>query len=250
MKVSLRASGTLAVTVLAVGIWWFICSLEVVSTLVLPTPSVVATALLEILAGEDLYVQTVITLVQIGIALAIALVGGIALGLPIGWWRTLQRAYEPMLANVFAIPLVVFYPVLLLLLGIGASSKIAFGAIYAFFPVAIATVTASAGINPVLVQAGRAMGARRTTLLKRVILPAALPGILGGVRLGVSLCIVAVVAAQYIGGTEGLGLLLATAGERLDTPKTFAYVTVTLVLALAINTAVSRLIHYLERNVV
>lgn len=215
--------------------WFALTAGEVVNAFLLPSPADAGTALFAILADEGTYPHLLTTVSQIFTAFLLAAVAGIGLGLPLGWYRMAQRAYEPVLANIYAIPLVVLYPVIALIFGIGSTSKVVFGALYAFFPVVLATVSAVALVDQNLVSAGRSMGARGLELFRVVVVPAARPRIVAGLRLGLILATLAVVGGQFIAGTEGLGYLLATTGQSFQTVEMFAYILLTLALAAALN---------------
>lgn len=215
--------------------WFALSAGEVVNAFLLPSPVDVGEALFDILADEGTYPHLLTTVGQIFTAFLVAAVAGIGLGLPLGWYRMAQRAYEPVLANIYAVPLVVLYPVIALIFGIGSSSKVVFGALYAFFPVVLATVSAVALVDQNLVSAGRSMGARGLELFRVVVVPAARPRIVAGLRLGLILATLAVVGGQFIAGTEGLGYLLATTGQSFQTVEMFAYILLTLALAAALN---------------
>ena len=236
-------------TPLVVFLAWFAMSAaEVVDPFLLPSPIDVGVDLSAVLADESTYPHLLTTVSQIFTAFLIAAVAGIVIGLPVGWYRMAQRAYEPVLANIYAVPLVILYPVIALIFGIGSTSKVVFGALYAFFPVVLATVSAVALVDQDLVSAGRSMGARGLDLFRVVVVPAARPRIVAGLRLGLILATLAVVGGQFIAGTEGLGYLLATAGQSFQTVEMFAYILLTLALAAALNGLMAALDHHTNRS--
>ena len=222
-----------------VAIWWLLVALNVTSEFLLPSPPSVADELGTVVAAQATWSAVGTTIIEIVAAFGMAAIAGTLFGIPIGWYRTLRGAYEPLLGNLYAVPLIVLYPVFALALGLGSTSKIVFGAVYGFFPVAIATVAGVAIVNPVLVTAGRSMGARRLSLLRTIIIPAALPEITSGLRLGLVLVTLAVIGGEFIGGDAGLGYLLATAGQAFLTSEMFAYMIVTVCVAAALNTVLA-----------
>lgn len=228
--------------------WLVLAATGAVDPFLLPAPADVAGSLQTVVTDSRTYPHLWTTVRQIFTAFLIAAIAGIGIGLPIGWYQTLRRAYEPVLATVYAVPLVVLYPVIALLFGIGATSKIVFGGLYAFFPIVLGTVSAVSLVDRNLVSAGRSMGARGLTLFRTVVLPAAAPRIMTGLRLGVILATLAVVGGQYIAGTSGLGYLLATAGQSFQTVEMFAYIVLTLALAALINGLMAALDHYTNRS--
>lgn len=228
--------------------WFLLAISEVVNPFLLPSPIDVARDLGAVLTDSATYPHLWTTLRQVLLAFGLAAALGIGIGLPIGWYRTLRKAYEPVLGMVYAVPLVVLYPVIALFFGIGATSKIVFGALYAFFPIVLATISAVSLVDQNLVSAGRSMGARGATLFRTVVLPAARPRIMVGLRLGIILATLAVVGGQYIAGTSGLGYLLATAGQSFQTVLMFAYICLTLAFAALVNGLMAALDHYTNRS--
>jgi ABC-type nitrate/sulfonate/bicarbonate transport system permease component len=245
---AVRAAIYLGVPLAVLAGWFLLAASGTVNPFLLPAPDDVAGKFQSVLTDSRTYPHLWTTVRQIFTAFLLAAVVGIGIGLPIGWYQVLRRAYEPVLATVYAVPLVVLYPVIALLFGIGATSKIVFGALYAFFPVVLGTISAVSLVDRNLVAAGRSMGARGLTLFRTVVLPAAAPRIMAGLRLGVILATLAVVGGQYIAGTSGLGYLLATAGQSFQTVQMFAYILLTLALAALINGLMAALDHYTNRS--
>ncbi|MGH3344941.1 MAG: ABC transporter permease [Carbonactinosporaceae bacterium] len=235
MTVIVRAAMYTGVPAAGFVTWLAISRSGAVDPFLLPPPVDVLRVLGDILADGSTYPQVLTTLTEIGAAFVIAAAVGVTAGVTVGWYARLRGAYQPVLANLYAVPLVVFYPVIALFLGIGSTSKIAFGALYAFFPIVLAAVSGVALVDPTLVAAGRSMGARGFSLLRVVVLPAAFPRIMTGLRLGLVLGTLAVVGGEFIAGTEGLGYLLASSGQAFQTLDMFAYIILTLGFAAALN---------------
>jgi ABC-type nitrate/sulfonate/bicarbonate transport system permease component len=171
-----------------------------------------------------LRVAVLSTLSEVVLAFAIAAVVGVSLGVVIARERLLTQAYEPLLGNLSAVPLVLLYPLLVGLFGLGAGSKVVLGALYAFFPIVIASIRAGQDVDRALETAARAMGARTWQLLQVVALPAMVPGIVAGLRVGLGLATVTVVAGEFIASTSGLGYHLAQTSQELNTPELFAWI--------------------------
>ena len=235
MTIAFRLFPFLGFAGLVLGVWWSLTATGSVHPFLLPPPDDVWRAFGVVARDRITYEELLTTLTEIGAAFGIAAVCGLAVGIPVGWYRPLRNAYEPLLANLYAIPIIVIYPLLALLLGLGSASKIAFAAIYAFFPIAIATIAGSGTVDQTLVTAARAMGARRLSLLRTVVLPWSLPQIVNGLQLGLVLTTLAVVGGEFIAGAKGLGYLLATAGQAYRTEEMYAFILVTLLLAIVLN---------------
>jgi NitT/TauT family transport system permease protein/taurine transport system permease protein len=139
------------------------------------------------------------------------------------------------------VPLVILYPVFTVWLGIGSESKIAFASIYGFLPTMLATAAGIQTIDPQLLIAARSMGATLTQRVTRVIIPAAIPTVLSGLRVGGALVIVGVVVSEMLISSAGIGYLISRYRTILDSAHVFAGVLLVLFLAVAFN-AIIRLV--------
>src|SRR5438445_589239 len=144
----------------------------------------------------------------------------------------------PMISSIYAVPLVILYPVFTVWLGIGSESKIAFAAIYGFLPTMLSTAAGIQTIDPQLVLAARSMGATLSQRLTRVIIPAAIPTVLSGLRVGGALVIVGVVVSEMLISSAGIGYLISRYRTILDSPHVFAGVLLVLAMAIAFNAAI------------
>lgn len=164
-----------------------------------------------------------------GVALALSVVLGLGVGLPLGLNRLATEICEPVLVTAYAIPKITLYPIVLLLFGIGLPAKIAFGTIHGVIPIAIFAMNGVRQVPAVLLRAARSlrMGGGQTIL--RVVLPAALPEIFSGLRIGFSLTLIGTLLGEMFGSQKGLGYLLMTAIGLQNVPMIMA---VTLLLVL------------------
>src|SRR5262249_23597328 len=121
-----------------------------------------------------------------GLAVGLGLALGFALGLP----RHVGEVYEPLLAALYAIPSVVWYPSLMLFFGLGPASKIAFGVLLGFFPVVLAVLAGIRAVDPHLLTVARALGAGPGTCFVKIILPAMTGTLVAGLRAGLALSVV------------------------------------------------------------
>ena len=119
----------------------------------------------------------------------------------------------PMVSSIYAVPLVILYPVFTVWLGIGSESKIAFAAIYGFLPTMLATAAGIQTIDPQLLLAARSMGASRLRVMWDVLVPSALPELLNGVRTALALSFVLLVSAELIVARSGLGYMIGFLGS-------------------------------------
>jgi NitT/TauT family transport system permease protein/taurine transport system permease protein len=176
-----------------------------------------------------------VTLYEVAGALVFACGGGVVAGAVVGSMQGPRRLLLPIFSSLYAVPIVVLYPVFTAWFGIGAESKIAFASIYGFFPTMLATAAGIGTIDPNLLLTARSLGATRMQLLLRVILPAAIPTVLAGLRLGGALVIVGVVVAEMLVADAGIGYLVTSSRTMLDSPRVFAGILIVLALSVAFD---------------
>ena len=179
-----------------------------------------------------------VTLYEIAVAMVIACGGGILAGAIVGSLPRPRVLIMPMISSIYAVPLVILYPVFTVWLGIGSESKIAFAALYGFLPTMLSTAAGIQTIDPQLVLAARSMGATLSQRLIRVIIPAAIPTVLSGLRVGGALVIVGVVVSEMLISSAGIGYLISRYRTILDSAHVFAGVLLVLAMAIAFNAAI------------
>jgi NitT/TauT family transport system permease protein/taurine transport system permease protein len=185
-----------------------------------------------------------VTLYEVVVSMAFACGGGILLGAIVGSLPRPRVLIMPMVSSLYAVPLVILYPVFTVWLGIGSESKIAFASIYGFLPTMLATAAGVQTIDPQLLLAARSMGATLSQRLVRVVIPATIPTMLSGLRVGGALVIVGVVVSEMLISSAGIGYLISRYRTILDSPHVFAGVLLVLFLAIAFNAA----IRWIERK--
>jgi NitT/TauT family transport system permease protein/taurine transport system permease protein len=176
-----------------------------------------------------------VTLGEVAVAMVFACGGGILVGAILGSIPKLGRFFLPLFSGFYAVPLVVLYPVFTAWFGIGSESKIAFAAIYGFFPTMLGTAAGIVTIDPQYLLAARAMGASLPQRILRVVVPAAIPTVLSSFRIGGALVIVGVVVSEMLISSAGIGYLITSYRTVLDSPHVFAAIILVLVLAVAFD---------------
>ncbi|HEY5635494.1 MAG TPA: ABC transporter permease subunit [Burkholderiales bacterium] len=174
-----------------------------------------------------------VTLYEIVLSMVIACGGGIAAGALVGGLARLRDLLLPVFSSLYAVPLVILYPVFTAWFGVGPESKIAFAGIYAFFPVMLSTAAGIRTIDPQFLLAARSMGATLTQQITRVIIPASLPTVFAGLRLGGALAIIGVVVSEMLTAAAGIGYLVTLNRTILDSPRVFAALLLILILSVA-----------------
>jgi len=232
-----------AVAVLCfVGAWLYLQGPGDVSPIILPELTAVAAELWTFATSGDLYAAAAVTFAEIFAALAI---GGLA-GFAVGFWgaRTELRSkvVEPLLVWGYLVPHVLFYPLFLLWLGFGVSSKIGYAAASAFFPIAFNCLRGFQRVDPRYTQVGRAFGASPRQLDTMIKFRAGLPMAAAGLKLGAAVSMITVIVAEMLGSSRGLGFLIQLYSQSFSPPRTYAIISVVLVIVGIFQFALKRLL--------
>jgi len=231
-----------AIVAVALAVWEI--AARIGSPLLYVPPSAAVPALRDLLllrSYPDLPAHLLLTVREIVVAYGLAVAAGLAVGFALGLYRTLGRAYGPILAALYAVPAVVWYPSLMLFFGLDAASKIAFGFLLGFFPITLAVLAGIRQVNPQLVTVARAFGARPPTIFVKVLVPGMLFTLVAGLRTGLALSVVGVVVGEILGSKAGMGSLINHAYGLLKTADYVALVVVTLIVIVATDAAASLL---------
>src|SRR5947208_5998151 len=163
--------------------------------------------LLALHSYPDLAEHLLLTLREILVAYGLAIAAGLGCGFALGFNRLVGRAYGPILAALYAVPAVVWYPSLMLFFGLDAASKIAFGFLLGFFPITLAVLAGVRQVNPQMIVVARAFGARPAVVFAKVMVPAMLFTLVGGLRTGLALSVIGVIVGEILGAKGGMGAL-------------------------------------------
>lgn len=224
--------------------WYIVTETGFVSALFLPKLPDVITDFQDLLISGEFVQPLKTTFLELAFAYTNAVVFGTVIGYLTSRSRFLVRAFEPMFSSMFAVPLIIFYPLALLFFGLGPGSKVAIGSALGFFPVVLNTINGFSNIEQVYQRAAYSMGASGFMLFRRVLLPAALPIILTGYRIGFILCFLSIVGGETIGSLEGLGHKIVFFAESMNISMMFAYIVFIVIIAFCLNS----LLFYLERK--
>ncbi len=223
-----------AIVVAVLGAWEIFARFANPLLYVPPSAAVPALGrLLRLESYPDLPEHLLLTVREIVAAYLLAIAAGLACGFALGFNRVAGRAYGPLIAALYAVPAVVWYPSLMLFFGLDAASKIAFGFLLGFFPITLAVLAGIRQVNPQLVTVARAFGASSPTIFRKVMLPAMLFTLVGGLRTGLALAVIGVIVGEILGSKAGMGSLINHAYGLFRTADYVALVVVTLVLILA-----------------
>jgi NitT/TauT family transport system permease protein len=220
-----------AILALLLALWEFLPTTGLLPELFLPSLS---KTLAVLYIDRHVYLAAlIVTLYEVVLAMLIACGLGILVGAVVGGIAVLRNLLLPIFSSLYAVPIVILYPVFTAWFGIGSQSKIAFAGIYGFFPVMLSTAAGIRTIDPQFLLAARSMGATLPQQITRVIIPASVPTVFAGLRLGGALTIIGVVVAEMLTASAGIGYLVTLNRTILDSPRVFAAILAILVLSIA-----------------
>jgi ABC-type nitrate/sulfonate/bicarbonate transport system permease component len=222
-------------------LWYLATTKWGVSHLLLPNPVKVYDELKDVLASGEFIPDLRITLTELAIAFALSSLSGITFGYLLSRSQFLIRVFEPLLAGVYSIPIILFLPLYILFFGLGPASKIALGTTISFFPIVLNTIAGFGYVDRIYVVAARSMGASDFQLFRWVLLPAALPVILTGLRMGFIVALLSILGSETIASLAGLGHRIVHLAEAMDTARMFAYIAFAVAIAASLNVIVTML---------
>jgi ABC-type nitrate/sulfonate/bicarbonate transport system permease component len=182
-----------------------------------------------------------VTLTELAAAFAISATSGVIVGYVISRSQYRIRVFEPLFSAIYSVPIILFLPLYVLFFGLGPASKIALGATISFFPIALNTIAGFGYVDKVLVTAARSMGASDVQLFRYVLLPAAFPIILTGMRMGFTVALLSIIGSETIASLAGLGHRIVHLAEGMEMAQMFAYIVFVVLIAAILNTLVSSL---------
>jgi ABC-type nitrate/sulfonate/bicarbonate transport system permease component len=227
--------------IVLVLLWYLASTRWGVSQLLLPNPVAVWHDFWNILLTGEFIGDLRVTLGELAAAFAISSTTGVLAGYLISRTRYRIRAFEPVLAAIYAVPIILFLPLYVLFFGLGPASKIALGATISFFPIALNTIAGFGYVDRTLVTAARSMGASDYQLFRYVLLPAALPVILTGMRMGFTVALLSIIGSETIASLAGLGHRIVHLAEAMEMAPMFAYIVFVVAIAAILNVLVSAL---------
>jgi NitT/TauT family transport system permease protein len=218
--------------VIAIGVWWAATALFGVNPVVLPAPSDVADGFGRFSA--TLFQEAAHTTVATLLGFAISVAVGVLIGIGIAAWRPFERMFSPLLVAFNAVPKVALAPLMLIWFGYGRTPVLAMAFMVCFFPIVLATATGLTSTPSDLAELARAMDASWRQTFLRVRLPAALPQIFVGLKVGLPLAVIGVVVGEMQYGETGLGMIIVQTSGQGDTPTAFAAITLLAVLSIVL----------------
>ena len=217
------------------ALWQIASTRGWVNPSVFPPLDVIVSALWSSLASGALIDDIAISLQRSGIAFAAAVVVGIPLGLVMGQARVVEQALDPLLQFFRQTSALALYPVFILLLGLGETSKVFVIFWATLFPILLSTIGGVKEVDGKLVEMARTYGASRLAIFRRVVLPASVPAIFVGLRLSATTALLLLIAAEMIGANKGVGFQVMNAQYNFQIPLMFAAILLLALLGLLAN---------------
>lgn len=215
-----------------IAIWELICQLEIVNPIIVPAASDVASALVDLVQERYFWENTWVTVKETLIGFAIGVAGAWVLGTLIGIFRIFRLAFYPLVIAFQIMPRIALAPLFLTWFGFGITSKIVMAATICFFPVLIGVVVGLDNVDKDARSLMRSFGASRWEEYRKLSLPSSLPIIFAGVKTAMTLALIGAIVAEFVGGSEGMGVLIKTFNFQLEVAAGFAVIVALAIIGL------------------
>jgi NitT/TauT family transport system permease protein len=222
---------------------------QVVGSTALPGPGSTLSYAGGFLSSKRFVDNATATFVCFAYALALSYALGLALGVWMGAHHLSGAVGEPILISLYTLPKITLYPVVLLIFGLAVSGRVTFGAMHGVLPVALLTMNAIRNIPPVYLKAARTMHLSKAQTVFTVLLPATLPEVVAGLRIGFTLTLLGVLLAEMFAAKEGLGFLIVNAMQLLQNEEMMTVALVLFAFAAVANALLLWMEHRLHRRV-
>ena len=233
---ALPIAAALAVFVI---VWKLVTVVGGLPPFILPPPETVVVRFLVAVVDGTILPHLATTLVEVALGLAVGAGSALVIGYVLARSALVERLLSPYLVAAQATPILALAPLLVLWFGTGLASKVVICSLIVFFPVAVATMVGIRSVDAGLLELGRSLRATRGQILTTLEIPAALPSILGGLRVGATLAVVGAIVGEWAGADRGLGVLINLArGSLFDIPLMFATLLTIALLGIALYVAV------------
>lgn len=231
------------VLALAILLWDGLVRWQQYPAFILPAPAVVARKFAAVVADGSLWYHTQLTLLEIFTGMLLGLGSALVLGYLLAKSRRLERLLSPYLVASQAVPIIALAPLLVIWIQSPGLSKVLIVALTIFFAALINTIVGIRSVQPDLLALMQSLQASRWQILTKLEIPAAMPVLLGGLKIGVTLAVIGAVVAEFVGADRGLGYLINLARGILDTPLLFVALAALVIIAVLLYAAVSLLEH-------
>jgi NitT/TauT family transport system permease protein len=247
MTATRRAADTLILFIVMLAIWEVLH--RIAGSTALPAPLATMTYLMHVVPSPRFAANAAATLLAFSFALALAYAIGLAVGVWMGAHRLSGAVGEPILVAIYSLPKITLYPVVLLIFGLGLSGKVAFGAMHGILPVALLTMGAIRAIPPVYLRSARTLHLSPWQTIATVLLPAALPEVFTGLRIGFTVTLLGVLLGEMFASKLGLGAMIMNAMSLAQSEEMMTVAIVLFAFAAIANALLLWVEHRLHRRV-
>lgn len=220
---------------------WELLARFVVPPQFLAPPSAIARAFVTTIQSGELPRQLWQTASVLAVGFGLSIVSGLAIGIAMGMFPTLRRILNPYVNAFYAMPTVALVPLVIIWLGLGFAAKVFLVWLVSMFPVIINAQIGVLNVPPAYIETARAFGCNRWQVFRRVILHAAVPFFVAGIRVGLGRALVGVVVAEMFTALAGLGYMLVLYGNTFRTAELFVPIVVLAILSIAITNLIHRI---------
>jgi NitT/TauT family transport system permease protein len=224
--------------------WELLTRYEILNPFYVPPFSKIIVKGYELFASGVIWEHMWFSLTNFTIGFAISVVLGVLMGVPMGWYKNVCKTFDPLLSGIYATPLIALLPLIIMMFGLGAISKIIMTVLAAVFPILINTMVGIANTDNRLITMARAFGARDRQIFMKVSMPGSLPFIVAGMRVALGRALVYIVVAEQYGAATGLGYLSSVAAQRFQMAAMF----VPIVIIAALGAMLNELLKMLEKR--
>lgn len=202
-----------------------------------PSPFKVLRAAVGVFSSGEIYSHLLVTLYETATGFAIAIILGIWIGVILGASRTLAEIFEPIILSAYAIPKIIFLPLLLTIFGVGLSSKIANATLHAIFPIILNTLVGVREVNRIFVKVALSMNATKGQTFRKVYFPSMVLPVFAGMRIGLGFGFLGSLLAELFEAKKGLGFLVVHFYNTAQIAQMLAVILFVFILTMAINAA-------------
>ena len=210
-----------------------------ITPLTLPRPSDVLATFIELYQSGLLFKHLVPSLTRLVVGAALGVSVGVSVGVLIGLFSYVRAGVVPLVAALFPIPKIALLPLFVIWFGIDEGSKYALIAFGTFTPTVVATYGAVDNVDRGLIRMGQSFGLTWFSIVRKIVLPGAMPGILSGLRISLAIAIILLVAAEMLGAEYGIGAYILEAGSLYDLERLFVGVVILSVLGVLVSTVIA-----------
>lgn len=232
---------TPGLVIILLALWEAIVRVFDVNPLILPPPSQIVVALGDLLVDSNTWVNTQVTVVEIVVGFVFAIILGVVFGVVLGKWVLVEVSLRPLIIVAQVVPKVALIPLFVIWFGFGMTSKVIVAVLLSFFPIMLNVLLGVRSVQVGHREVMKSLNARRWATFTNLEFRSVLPYLFTGMESAIVLAVIGTIVGEYLGGSEGLGYMVVTTLNALDSPSLFAVITILSVIGLVLYFLVSSL---------